>query len=407
MEAILTNIKGLEDVGDLAWFQIKDVLQRLESPEQLHKIEKNSPQIRGDDVGLWKKFIARDFPRDFRTKNYFPKNDKNWYGVYKRYKKEEEEKIEADKEALRTAMMGLQQHKASHVSKFVDPKTVPKLPRDPRMLPNNGGVPIGGKKRGFTKTAPSSLNFTSGSKTKTTDSASILLKARRQAIEHTARTKLATPTQHLHKGFVNKAPEGMVMEHRREQAPPLRILSTKRKISATYSGGISGPAQPSQEERENRLRALTMSGSAKEEASKPNYVSDEEDDIFGDSNRSSTSPPPQKQQGQPGVLRKGHTENQPPVKPILKPAASGRLFGNNPLKRPSELISSIVSKPKTQNSTPFSELRKTSASSSPSRAAPTTQRPGTAGSPPPKSMMPKRKAPVDVFNRSVKKPRTR
>ena len=75
-------------------------------------------------------------------------------------------------------MMGLKKERETHVSKVVDLRALPKVPKDPRMLANNGGVPIG-KARGFKKEGVSSLMWTAGSKTKLTDGKSVLTRARR------------------------------------------------------------------------------------------------------------------------------------------------------------------------------------------------------------------------------------
>jgi elongin-A len=113
-----------------------------------------------EDAELWRAFIARDIP-NWQTKNYAPKNPLKWYEVYCKYKKEQQKEIERDQEILRNSMMGLKKERETHVSKVVDLRTLPKIPKDPRMLANNGGVPIG-KSRGFKKEGASSLMWTAG-----------------------------------------------------------------------------------------------------------------------------------------------------------------------------------------------------------------------------------------------------
>jgi len=162
----------LTDVGSFEYWKIRTVLQRIDSPEQLHQIELRSPQIRGEDAELWRAFIARDIP-NWQTKNYSPKNPFKWYEVYVKYKKEQRKEIERDEEILRNSMMGLKRERETHVSKVVDLRALPKVPKDPRMLANNGGVPIG-KFKGFKKEGANALIWTSGSKTKLTDGKSVL-----------------------------------------------------------------------------------------------------------------------------------------------------------------------------------------------------------------------------------------
>jgi elongin-A len=395
-------------VGDFQYWQIRSVLQRVESPDQLHVIETSSPQIRGEDAELWKAFIARDIP-NWKSKNYVPKNPQNWYKIYLKYKREKEEELARDQEQLRIAMSGLQKKKETNVSRIVDPKTLPKLPRDPRMLANNGGVPIG-KKRGLQKSAPSSLLFTSGSKTKTTTAASVLLRARREAKDHSARTKLATPTHELGAAQVRRAPEAMVNEYKRAAAPPVKIFSKKR--SATYSGSIGGP---SQEDREKRLRALTMSASGSKtnhsDAVKATVVSDDDDDdIFGESEKQYLPPSPPRRPRPEAILRKGHTEQQPPSRRNLVTAYEAKP-APAPLPKPSDLVSSIVSKTKVpeehkqlsepNNTQPMGVSHRLGGSSGFRSASP------ASGPNAPRPMIVKRRQEVDIFNRGAKKPRAR
>lgn len=176
-------------------------------------------------------------------------------------------------------MLGIKRDKETHVSKVVDLKSLPKVPRDPRMIANNGGVPLKGK-TGFKRAPPSALTWTAGSKTKLTDGKSVLTRARREAKEMTQRGKLATPTGQLNvkHGQVKQAPAAMVKEYRTATQPTLKILSRKHGVGVT--GGIRGP---SLEEREARLRtAMAGSSSSRQNYDDPKatYVgsSDEEGD---------------------------------------------------------------------------------------------------------------------------------
>jgi elongin-A len=236
----------------MEYFQVRSILQRIDSPEQLHQIEIHSPQIKGEDAELWRAFIARDIPT-WAEKNYVPKNPRKWYDIYCRYKEEQQKDIEAAEATLKESMLGIQKHRATHVSKVVDMKTLPKLPRDPRMLANNGGVPLN-KHKGFKKEGASSLAWTAGSKTKLTDGRSVLTRARREAKEISQMSKLAKPTHQLsgRMGQVVRAPPAMVNEYRTANQPALKILSRKTNIvrRSDIRGGID---RPSLEAREARL----------------------------------------------------------------------------------------------------------------------------------------------------------
>ena len=308
-------------------------------------------------------------------------------------------------------MLGIQKHRATHVSKVVDMKTLPKLPKDPRMLANNGGVPLN-KNRGFKKEGASVLAWTSGSKTKMTDGRSVLTRARREAKEISQMSKLSKPAHHLNgrMGQVVRAPPAMVNEYRTANQPALKILSRKTNIfkRPDIGGGIDSP---SLEDREARLRALTsggagtkrdaaglpketMVGSSDEDEDEYYNVDGQHEDLFDDEPKSSPKssmhshtykPPPNSQvpsaKPQPSRARPPHSSSPP-------------ISSSRPAPRPSDVISSIISKPKP------GQL----GSSTPKDAG---SRSGSPGIPQPSKFIPRKRTEVDIFNRGAKKLRTR
>jgi elongin-A len=352
---------GLTDVGDFEYWKIRPILQRVDSPEQLHQIELNSPQILGEDAELWRTFISKHIP-NWEKKNYVPKNHHKWYEVYCKYKKEQQQEIARDEEILRNAMMGLQAHKATHVSKVVDLKSV-KVPKDPRMIANNGGVPLKG--RGAPRAQPSGLVWSGGSKTKMTDGKSVLTKAKREAKEISMRSKLATPTHQLsgRRNQISKAPASLVDQYRIASQPALKILSSRPRLSTSIRGSVSGP---SMEEREAKLRAYTMSSGG---AKATMVGSSDDDDLLQDGDD----------------LLAGDDDTDDLFDD--EPKASPRPAASRPINRPSQ----------------HSSL----ASQSVIKSSPPPGRTGTGTSAPMKAMMPRKRAPVDVFNRGAKKPRSK
>ncbi|CAD6454157.1 621f1d06-ee27-4f2a-b3d5-fa61f4fbaad7 [Sclerotinia trifoliorum] len=385
--ACIKAAPGLTDIGDVHYELIRPILKNpVINPEQLHIIELNSPQIKGQDAELWRAFIARDIP-NWRTKNYVPRDPTKWYEVYQRYKNEHEVEIARDRENLKNSMNALKQRKQDHVSKFVDIRALPKIPRDYGMRPNNGGVPLT-KGRGLQGAAPSSLTWGAGSRTKMKDGTSVLTRARREAKEMSQRSKLSTPTSMLsgRLGQVKKAPAGMAQGYKIANQPGLKVLARHRS-SGRSSGSVSGP---SLEDREQRLRDAmagkkrdhkeTLVGSPPRSPSSPNYqdFGDDADDLFDD-----------EEELQPS----SKASRPPPRKPI---APSARLSSSSPppyngTSKPSDVISSMVQK--SNNSFSPASSRITSAPSSKSAT--------------PKPMMPARKRPanVDIFNRGPKKPK--
>lgn len=408
MLVFLTVKPELQDFGDFEYFQVQRILARVSDPDQLHIIEENCPQFKGEDAELWKAFITRDIP-DWKSKNYVPKNPKDWYMVYRKYRREQKREIEEDKRRLKEAMMGLAKDKQNHVSRKVDPRTLPNLPRDPKMRPNNGGVPIGGRKRGFVKGPSSALSWAGGSKTKTNTASGVLSRARREAKEMTARNKLVQPTHQLGKQQVLKAPKGMVNEYRKAAEPPLRIHTPKRKLGTTSydHNRVSGP---SLEERERRLRALTQpkrdepgTGHVTIVDSDSEGEDDGAEDLFDESYLEDTSPPPKR-----ASYQVQETRHRPsPATARLPHSSSIEKLPAPP--KPSDVISSLISnsrsqlqaeKPSAAPSHPHPSPPKSMASATaPHHATASPMRTSSSASGQMRPMIAKRKAPVDIFNR--------
>lgn len=332
-KACIKNVHSFTDVGDLEYHQISDILFHLRSAEQLHQIEELSPQIKGLDRELWQKFIAKEIPK-WETKNYAPKNPLKWYEVYKRYKREQAEEIKRDEETLRESMIGIKKARDSNLSKVVDLGSLPKLPRDPRMTLNNGGVPI--SRSSLKKESPSYLSFVAGSKTKMKDGKSVLIRARREAKEISQMGKLSRPTHRLSIGKVVQAPAAMVKEYRIANKTAPKIFSRR---------ALAKPHETERtviEDRENRLRALTSN--TKFNGVIPNYI-DVGDESESDELSETTL------QSLPDKLRQS--------------TVPSRMITLNS-KKPSDVISAMIAKPKistrhkTVNQSNLSQIRQSS-----------------------------------------------
>jgi elongin-A len=320
-----------------------------------------------------------------------------------RYKKEYMREIERDKEILREAMLGIKKEKETHVSKVVDAKYLPKVPRDPRMLANDAGVPIEGRKRALAKPGASSLSFAGGSKTKMMDPASVLTRARREAKEISSRNKLGKPTHSLRAvpSQVLRAPRAMVDDYRKAAKPQLRIFASRKKQDGVSN--LQGPASgPSLEEREKKLRALTMSSRVTLVGSdSENETEDDLDDLFGRKKAASTSPPKK-------PYSKQETQHVPNPASSRRPQASRSLPSLTDLSaqappepKPSDLISSITSKPRPQQTRQEqSSPQSKSSPPGPSTATTTQGKSSPLRRPSPKPpLITKRKPAVDIFNR--------
>ena len=383
------------DVGDFEYWKIKPVLESVDSPSQLHLIESNSPQIRGEDAELWQKFIARDISK-WEEKSYVPRSPLNWYKVYRKYKKEQEAKIRQDEEELKARMAGIQKERGKNVSKLVDMRLLPKMPRDPKMQ-YNAGVKIA-RKGGLKNDSPSILAWTSGSKTKLTNGKSVLTRARREAKEIKQMSRLSMPTHKLagKVGEVRKAPTSMVDEYIRAAQPETRIFSKRKAAPGTVS--MSGP---SLEEREARLYAMQRTSRHMPRGTVVDSSESEEeagsmDAIFD--NQSNAHRAPAHSSSRPNTTQGYSGRPQP-----SSSSSSSRTRGENHAAqpKPSDVILSVLSKPNSKSlprsmgSLPASSLRSSPAGF---RRSPS---PSQRERKPP--LIQRKRPEVDVFNRKVKR----
>lgn len=284
-------------------------------------------------------------------------------------------------------MMGLQKMRQSHVSKVVDLRTLPKVPKDPYMLANNGGVPL--KKNPWGKKEPSSvLNFNSGSRTKLTDAKSVLTRARREAKEIKSMSRLSKPTHQLSGkiGQVKRAPAGMSKEYQIAAQPALKILS-HRHVQPNNGSGTRGPTL---EEREARLKAAMSAGTKR-------YASgDVKETLVGSSDDESNEE----------EVDDLFDEPEGKSNPLPRPTTNARL---PPRAIHSGPVSSSPPRPKQVSSSPatsaFNSKPRPAASSPPPSTTSTSSKTMGSSSGPLKPMMARKRREVDIFNRGVKKPK--
>ncbi|KFY22033.1 hypothetical protein V493_06907 [Pseudogymnoascus sp. VKM F-4281 (FW-2241)] len=270
--AAIRNIKDIYDVGHLPYKNVKPILARIKIPEQLRQIELASPQIIGETVELWERFIQRDV-ENWREKNYRPSNPADWPAVYRKYMDEQKAKIDYDKETLRRALEGIKQEQTNNLSKKVEARYMPKVPRDSRMRANDGGVPIVGRggRSGNRVGAPGrrlpSVSTIGYAATGVKKRVNIVQKARREAAMAVAARRQGQANVPDFRSQIRKAPAGMVSEYRKAAEVEKKKVSPRNSPAAT---GIPAPSN-AMKDREARLRAIKASG-----ARKPSVVQEQE-----------------------------------------------------------------------------------------------------------------------------------
>ncbi|ELR05122.1 hypothetical protein VC83_07965 [Pseudogymnoascus destructans] len=262
--AAIRNIKDIYDVGGMSYKTVKPILARIKIPEQLRQIELASPQIIGETVELWERFIQRDV-ENWREKNYRPSNPADWPAVYRKYMDEQKAKIDYDKEKLRQALAGIKKEQKNNLSKKVEARYMPKIPRDSRMRANDGGVPIVGRggRSGNRIGAPGrrlpSVSTIGYAATGVKKRVNIVEKARREAAMAIAARRQGKAKVPDFRSQIRKAPAGMVNEYLKAAEVEKKKLSPRNSPVAT---GIPVP-NAAMKDREARLRAIKASGARK------------------------------------------------------------------------------------------------------------------------------------------------
>ncbi|KAK2591323.1 hypothetical protein QQS21_010976 [Conoideocrella luteorostrata] len=210
------NLKGLESIGDyLPYKAVRHILLKIDSAHQLRQVELNSPQIQGETGEIWLKLIEKDFPLEYKTKAYKPQNPDKWYRVWEKYKKDHDTALQESEDKLKSALAGLRQDKEKNTSRIIDRKLLPR------------SVKLGGVKKmysGHRDAHSNTLSFNAGSRTKTSNGASVMRKVRREVKEiatiHGALSRPSRGTARVSQ--VHKAPASMVNDYRRAAQPSYR-----------------------------------------------------------------------------------------------------------------------------------------------------------------------------------------
>ena len=265
--ACIKNIRHIDSVGDfLPYESVRRVLLRVENANQLSRIEENSPHVVGHTTETWLKIIEKDFPMEYKATAYKPSDPKNWYKIWKRYKKEHDKALAESEAKLKEALGGLQGDKLKNSSIIIDNKFLPKLHKKKRNM---------GPKDNSTST----LRFGSGSRTKTTNGASVMRKVRREVSE-ISRIHGSLLSRPGAKGgvsnavapqpVVRRAPQSMVNDRRRAAQPAFRTKAKPEPPTAV-------------QEYEKRAKVISESDD--------DYGDDDDDDWGASSSRNKIAAP--------------------------------------------------------------------------------------------------------------------
>ncbi|KAI9767463.1 MAG: hypothetical protein M1840_005692 [Geoglossum simile] len=245
----IKNIHAIEDVGVLNYDMVRSILIKIENPEQLRLIEQSCPQIKGHDAEIWMDLIKRDVP-NWESKADQLENPKDWYTVYRKLVKENEELIAADANVLKKTMDAIKAEREKHKSRLVEnPRALPRVPMDPILRRGTKLV----RQRAENQNGQSAQNPNTSKKTK-----SIIEICRRQ-VQREKSAHMSTPTclLSLKSSKITSVPQSFVDRNRNEQKP-MKEVGLKRKLDDISDDSAENePVSPKsrvQREREEKAK---------------------------------------------------------------------------------------------------------------------------------------------------------
>ncbi|TFA98088.1 hypothetical protein CCMA1212_010126 [Trichoderma ghanense] len=303
MMAILKNIREVNNIGYLSYETVNFLLRRVDSAAQLRQIELNSPHIQGETAEEWVRLIERDFPLESRHRAYRPKDPKNWYRVWEKYKADQDKFLAQSEDKLKSSLQKFKEEEEKKTSKIIELGAIPSSKK-------------GAIRRSRAKTSSNSLSFGGGSRTKAVNGASVMRKVRREVkeiaqIHGTLSRPIKAPTG---RSVVTKAPEAMVNDHKRAALPPYRPANLREPTQ------LDPELQKEFKNDPECVRSFLLEAALEEYESRASYLSDSEEN--GDSADSAVSQPKQPAPAAPKPAAR-------PAAPKVPTTALQRKFGGS------------------------------------------------------------------------------
>ncbi|EON65489.1 hypothetical protein W97_04727 [Coniosporium apollinis CBS 100218] len=115
---LMKNIYRFDDLSDLPYDWLRPALLKIEYPDHLRTIEKNSPHIALESGEIWREFIRRDIPGySTEADSIEPANPASWWKLYAKLKREAERNLIRSKEELAAKARGVQAEREAQLVK--------------------------------------------------------------------------------------------------------------------------------------------------------------------------------------------------------------------------------------------------------------------------------------------------
>ncbi|KAF2088452.1 hypothetical protein K490DRAFT_55868 [Saccharata proteae CBS 121410] len=261
--------KTITDVGLLPYRLVLPILRKIENPDQLRSIEVHSPHIAEDSGHLWEAFIKRDFSH-YQSQLQPPKDPRNWWKVYKKFRTQQEKDIELQKAQLKARLQGIKAKKDEMTTSVTDKV-------NPRYLEHRPRTTFGGW---GDRPAKDSTHFNVGPGGKRTLSGKgFLSQVQKKSNDH---WRLRAPS-HARIGRVAEAPRSMLSNGARPMpvdngtvAVRSNVLSNRARPMPVDNGTVAvrGSMRPGQVQAPNVRRAAPAITSTRPSSTptRPNFV---------------------------------------------------------------------------------------------------------------------------------------
>jgi hypothetical protein len=221
-------LSSIDDFGTMPFYIVEPVIWKIQTAEQLHQIEQNSPHYIPDTVEIWRNLIKRDIPN---LQNNYPEPEKpeGWYDLYRKLWNENERKIKDDALLLQASLQELAAKRQERTTNFVPARSEPR--------------------KGTRRLTPGQ---------KAIENAKRVARQHREFLNKSS--KMGKPSHTLNNLATKvRAPQSMISARK-----PLEIkVRAPTQTSITKSFGEKKISQPSTfKEREERLEALKAGKSA-------------------------------------------------------------------------------------------------------------------------------------------------
>ncbi|KAJ9658233.1 hypothetical protein H2198_003806 [Neophaeococcomyces mojaviensis] len=124
-------IRLLSDIGQCPIELIESILIKVDNPDQLRKLEENSPQVVGHTKDAWIHLLRRDIPNfekympdDWEASLFDISNAERWHKIYRKLKRTHDEEQKAHEAKLAATLKGMRNDREKTTAQVTSKKLI-------------------------------------------------------------------------------------------------------------------------------------------------------------------------------------------------------------------------------------------------------------------------------------------